>query len=112
MLVAVLVLKKEELLNAVSAVLIECGLFESTVLDGEGLENVAGQASELFRELRGLFGRELVYNRTFIIHVPERSMLDDFIELCKAEGIDFTKPNMGFLMAYPCEIFIGPEDPA
>ena len=110
MLVAVLVLKKEELLKTVSSILIECGLFESTVLDGEGLENVAGQASELFRELRGLFGRELVYNRTFIIHVPEKSMLEDFLELCRSEEIDFTKPNIGFIMAYPCEIFIGPED--
>ncbi|MFW5800895.1 MAG: hypothetical protein ACOCVC_02580 [Spirochaeta sp.] len=109
MYIATIVLKQEQLLKRISAILIECGLFDSTILDGEGIENVAGQTNPLFRELRGLFGQELVYNRTIIVHVPEREILDDFIALCKREKIDFAKPDVGFVMAHTCDLYYGPE---
>ncbi len=109
MYIAIIILKQEALLKRLSAILIECGLFDSTVLDGEGIENAAGQGDSLFRELRGLFGGELAYNRTFIVHVPEREMLDDFVDLCRREKIDFTQRDVGLVMAYPCEFFLGPE---
>ena len=103
----IVILKKEALTKKLVSILIECGLYDSTVLDGEAIENVATQTIPLFSELRGLFGEELVYNKTVIAHVPDRGTIDDFIALCAKDGIDFAHDDVGVVMAFPCAVFVG-----
>ncbi len=103
----IVILKKESLTKKLVSILIECGLYDSTVLDGEGIENVATQTIPLFSELRGLFGEELVYNKTVIAYVPDRETIDDFVALCAKDGLDFANDDVGVVMAFPCTVFVG-----
>ncbi len=109
MYIMITVLKDEPRIKKLISILLELGLFDSTVLDGEGIENVAALTMPVFSELRNLFGEESQYHKTVITHVPERSTVDQYVEICREEGIDFKNDETGFILVFPCEIYIGPE---
>ncbi len=102
----IIVLKREKLLKKLTSILLEFGMFESTVLDGEGIENLAAQTNPVFSSLRSLFSDEYVYNKTIITPVEDRETIDGFLSLCKKEGIDFQGDDIGSVMAFPCELVI------
>jgi|SRR5690554_879498 len=107
MYVMIIILKDESLVKKIFSLLIEFELFQSTVLDGESIENIAARKIPLFSDFNLLFGRESVYNRTIICYVPEGSTVDDFIKVCRKEGIDFQEQDIGCLMTFPCSLFLG-----
>lgn len=103
----IIILKDESLVKKIFSLLIEFELFESTVLDGESIENVAASKIPLFSDFNMLFGRESVYNRTIICHVPDGSTIEEFIKVCKKEDIDFQEQDIGCLMTIPCNLYLG-----
>jgi len=103
----IIILKDESLVKKIFSLLIEFELFQSTVLDGESIETIAARKIPLFSDFNLLFGRESVYNRTIICYVPDGSTVDDFVRVCRKEGIDFQKQDIGCLMTFPCSLFLG-----
>lgn len=103
----IIILKDESLLKKLLSLLIEFELYDSTVLDGESIENIAARNIPLFSDLNSLFGKESVYNRTILCYVPDDETAKSFIQVCKQEGIDFKKPDTGCIMTVPCSLFIG-----
>lgn len=103
-------LKKEDDLSVVAALLLELGLFNAAVLDGEGIENIGVQQEALFSSFENLFGKGSVYNRTLVVPVPDMEVVENFLALCKHEDIDFTVPDVGWVLSFPCDVFRGPED--
>lgn len=110
MYVMIIVLKNEKLLKKLVSALIEFELYDCTVLDGEGIENLAAQTVPLYSAVEGLFGKELVYNKTCLCYVPDFDIIQRFEKVCKKDGIDFTDKNTGMLMAFPCAYYLGPEE--
>lgn len=99
----VLILKDETLVKKVVAAFLELELVETTILDGEGVENLAARAIPLFEEAGSLFGQNLVYNRTLLAHVPERRQVDDLVALCRREGVNLEDPAVATLLLVPCQ---------
>ena len=102
----IIVLKKEALLKKLVSILVEFELYDASVLDGEGIENLAMQTNPVFSTLRGLFTETYVYNKTIITPVQSRKDLDSFLSVCSQEGIDFRETGIGSVMVIPCEEFI------
>jgi len=109
MYIMVIILKEETLIKKIFSLLIEFELYQSTVLDGESIENIALKKIPLFSDLNMLFGRESIYNRTIICYVPKGAVIEKFVKVCRKEGIDFLNDDIGCLMTFPCHLFLGKE---
>lgn len=109
MYVAVIILKDEVYAKTVVSTLIEMALFEATVLDGDGLEYIAGESMPILSEVSVLFGRDILFNKTIIVAVPDKETIFRLNAALKRDGIDFKQPEVGSLMAFPCPVYIGAE---
>lgn len=108
MYIMIVIIKNEKKLNKLISILIELGLYDSTILDGECIETGVVDTLPLFKELALLFSNEeFIYNKTIITQVPDKETLDAFVNICLEEDIDFTKPNIGSVMAFKCDLFVG-----
>jgi hypothetical protein len=105
--IAVIILRNEELTQTVVSRLIECGIFDATVLDGEGIEHYATETIPMFSSLKALFGERSTYTTTIIAAVESSELLLEFVELCRKAGVDFHDEAVGTVMAFPCDIHIG-----
>jgi hypothetical protein len=103
----IIILKDESLVKKILSLLLEFELYQSTVLDGESIENIAARKIPLFSDFNLLFGRESAYNRTIVCYVPDGSTVEEFIKVCKKEEIDFQKQDIGCLMTFKCNLFLG-----
>lgn len=103
----VIILKKESLLKKILSLMIELELYDTTVLDGESIENVAAKKIPIFSDLNTLFGHQTSYNRTILSYIPDGTTTENFIELCREEGIDFREPEIGCVMTIPCNLYLG-----
>lgn len=107
MLTMIVILRNEEQTRTVVSTMIECGIFEATILDGEGVEHFAAETIPVFSSLGALFGDRSTYNNTIIAAVEDRRTVAEFVSLCAKAGIDFSQPGVGSVMAVPCEFFVG-----
>lgn len=107
--VVIIILKSEAYAKPVVSTLVELELFDSSVLDGEGVENVATETAPILSEVTALFGQDILFNKTIITVVPTRDMVFTLNGALKRDGIDLTQPEVGTLMAFPCPIYIGAE---
>lgn len=105
--IVVIILKNESLLERIASIFIECELFDTTILDGEGVETIASETSEIFNEIQRFFGNTMNYHRTIISAVPDKESISELISLFKEENIDFTDGNTGIIMAFPCTFYLG-----
>jgi len=103
-------LQKEEDLQTVSSLLIELGLFSTAIVDGEGVENIGVTQDQLFASFQNLFGQGSAYNRTLITPVPDMDTVHMFLHLCEGQGLDFKKADIGWVLSFPCDFFVGAED--
>ncbi|TVQ98397.1 MAG: hypothetical protein EA403_14070 [Spirochaetaceae bacterium] len=111
MLTMFVVLRDEEQTRTVVSTMIECGIFEATILDGEGVEHYAAETIPVFSSLGSLFGDRSTYNNTIIAAVENRETVVEFVSLCAKTGIDFSQPGVGSVMAVACEFFAGERGP-
>lgn len=110
MRVLVVHLQKEEDLQTVASLLMELGLFNTAILDGEGIENIGVPQDQLFASFQNLFGQGSAYNRTLISPVPDMETIHSLIHLCDLQGLDFKKPDTGWILSFPCDLYVGTED--
>lgn len=103
----VVILKNERLFDRISSILLEVGLFDSSVLDGENIESLKDTAMPLFSSFKSLFGKDYSYNRTIIGPVYDNEAIFQFVKICEKEGIDFSNPETGCLFSLPCSIYTG-----
>jgi hypothetical protein len=112
MTLLIVILKDEALVRKVVGALVEMELFDSTVLDGEAIENLAMRTIPLFEDVGRWFGQNLGYNRTILAALRDRSEADTFVELCRRDGIDLADPAVASLVLLPCERYVPPaRDP-
>ncbi|MGM0461742.1 MAG: hypothetical protein ACQEQ4_04900 [Fibrobacterota bacterium] len=107
MQVMIILLENEDLLEKIAEIFMECGLFDTSIFDGEGVETVASQKSRIFNEMQRFFGNTMTYNRTIISAIPDEESYRIFTRLLAAENIDFNDGKTGFLMLLPCVHFMG-----
>lgn len=105
----ILTLKDERMTRKVVGAMLEIDAIDATVLDSEGLENLAVQTHPLFSEVGALFGQNLAYRRTILVQVPDRRTLRDLLRLCRRDGVDLADPEVASMWLLPCEPF--PPDP-
>ncbi|ERP30938.1 hypothetical protein [Chitinivibrio alkaliphilus] len=105
--ILIIILDKEELLEPLAEIFMECGLFNTSIFDGEGVETIASQNSPLFNEIQRFFGNTMTYNRTIISAIPDQESYENFKTLLTAQGIDFSGGDIGFLLLLPCIEFMG-----
>ncbi len=103
----VIILKHEQLLDQVTSILLEAGLYDASVLDGENIETLADASMPLLSSFKSLFGDEFSYNRTIICPVRYTEAIRDVLDIFNQEGIDFTDPETGVFFTLPCSIFTG-----
>lgn len=104
----IVILKNEALIRKVVGALVELELYDSSVLDGEAIENLAVRTIPLFEDVGGWFGQNLAYNRTLFVTLNERAEADAFVDLCRRDGIDLTDPEIASLLLLPCERYRAP----
>ncbi len=109
MRVLIIHLQKEEDLQTVAPLLMELGLFNTAILDGEGIENVGVPQDQLFASFKNLFGQGSAYNRTLVSPVPDMNCVQAFIHLCERQGLDFRNPDTGWVLSFPCDFYTGEE---
>ncbi len=109
MRVLIIHLEKEADLQIAAPLLMELGLFNTAILDGEGLENIGVPQDQLFSSFQNLFGQGSAYNRTLISPVPDLDCVKSFIHLCERQGLDFKDPNTGWVLSIPCDFYAGVE---
>ena len=112
MRVLIIHLEKEEDLQTAASLLMELGLFDTAIIDGEGIENIGVPQDQLFASFQNLFGQGSAYNRTLISPVPDLDMVQTFIHLCEVQGLDFKTPDTGWVLSFPCDFHVGAEDHA
>jgi len=110
MMLLIAILRDDHHVRTVVRVLVELGLFDSTVLDGEAIENLAVRSIPLFEDVGRWFGQTLDYNRTLLVAVRDRSEVDTLLELCRRDGLDLRDARVGTLLLVPCER-IAPTEP-
>lgn len=93
-----IILKNEKKLKKLVSIMIECGFYDSSVIDGEGIENLASTTAPIFSEIAIFFGQELVYNRVILAIAPDRESLLEFVKLCEKEKLDFNDEKTGKLI--------------
>ncbi len=105
-LVAIIQLKREEHLDTVSALLIELGVFEVSIVESEGVEQYA-QRMPVLNSMGSIFGGWMEHHRTIICRVPSEEKLEKLVEYAARDGIEFNSPDVGALFAMPCSYYIG-----
>ena len=109
MRVLIVHLEKEADLQIAAPLLMELGLFNTAILDGEGLENIGVPQDQLFSSFQNLFGQGSAYNRTLVSPVPDLDCVKSFIHLCERQGLDFKVPDTGWVVSFPCDFYAGVE---
>lgn len=99
----ILIIKDESKVKKIVQILIELSLYNTTVLDGEGIENLAFKSIPLYSEIGKYFGTELSFNKTIITSVENRDILDRFIGIAESENIDLRNNEVAEVMIIPCE---------
>ena len=109
MYLTIILFRDENKLKKLISIMLECGLYDSSVMDGEGIENLASTTAPIFSEITTFFGHELVYNRVIFTYVSDKSSLKEFVKLCKKEGIDFNNDSTGKLAAFKSDFDINEQ---
>lgn len=110
MRVLIIHLQKETDLQTAASLLMELGLFDTAIVDGEGIENVGVPQDQLFASFQNLFGQGDAYNRTLITPVPDMNMVHTFIHLCEVQGLDFKNADTGWIVSFPCDFYTGAQE--
>ncbi len=67
MMLLIAIVRDESLVQPLVRVLVEMELFDSAVLDGEAVENLAVRTIPLFEDVGRWFGQTLAYNRALFV---------------------------------------------
>jgi hypothetical protein len=102
MALMLIILKEETQIRKVVSTLLELEIVDATVLDGEGVENLAVRTIPLFAEIGSLFNQDLAYNRTILAYIPSPDLADEVIRLCRREGLDLADPAVACVLTLPC----------
>lgn len=102
-----IVLREEELIGKVAPLLLELGLFDATILDGEGAENAAAAEVPVFSSFRSIFGEGYRYNKTLLVPVSSEDDVQEFTTLCDTQGIHFKDGSAGYILVFPVSLAVG-----
>ncbi|GEM_PF-1626000 len=99
----VVILRDESRVETVVRALVELGMFDSTVLDGESVETLAVRTVPLFEAIGGWFGESRAYNRALIVALDDRREADAVVDLCRRDGLDLADPATACVLLLPAE---------
>jgi len=96
----IIVLNRVEHLERILSIMVEAGAEGATILESEGLGHFLAYEVPIFAGLRKLMGEKKSANKT-IIALVKKGFLDEFQQILKSEGIDFSKGNIGVMAVLP-----------
>ena len=105
-LIVIIQLKQEHHLDKISALLIELGVFDVSILESEGVEERA-QRMPVLSSMGSIFDSWSDHHRTVICRVPNEEKLEKLAQYAAGDGIDFSSPDVGALFAVPCTFYRG-----
>lgn len=98
-----LLLKDESRIRTLVGILIEMELFDSSVLDGEGIENLGVRSLPVLSEVAALFGQSLAYHRVLCISLDDKEQARTLVVQCRKDGLDLLNPETAMMRLIPCE---------
>ena len=110
MLIMMIILENEACLKKLVSLMLEFELYQSSVLDGESIENIAMENVPVFTGIRSIFGSNYVYHKVIVSLVPDQETYHHFLSICTREGIDFGAEGTGAIFAIPCLHHLGNQD--
>jgi hypothetical protein len=97
----VVFLNAREHLEKLVSLLVEVGVTEATILDGQAVGHFLAHEVPIFAGLRQLVGEKQQPTGTVLALLENDSVFDELERLMKSEGIDFTEPGTGVIMTLP-----------
>ncbi|MCF7870221.1 MAG: hypothetical protein K9L69_02435 [Candidatus Omnitrophica bacterium] len=105
----IIVLNKEEYLEKLLSLLVELEISGATMLDSESVGRFLAYQVPIFAGLQEIFGQSRVTSKTILAVVKDKDFMDNFKQLIKKEGIDFTQPDTGIIITVPVKDVITSE---
>ena len=96
----IIVLNRDDYLGKILSIMVEAGAEGATILESEGLGHFLAYEIPIFAGLRQLIGEKKAANKT-IIALVKKGFLDEFQQILKSEGIDFSQGNIGVIAVLP-----------
>lgn len=97
-------------LEKIVSLLVEVGVTEATITEGQALGQFLAFEIPIFAGLRQLVGEKRRHATTILAIVEGGEIVEDFVKLLKDEGIDFCEAGTGVLLSVPIRKAILPEE--
>ena len=101
MIMACIILNKEEYVDDLLSVMMELEITGATILDGVGMERVLANDVPIFAGLIQSMAGSRPYNKNIIALLKDKNTLTRLIGVLKEIGIDFKEPGVGGIFALP-----------
>jgi len=97
----IIFLYAREHLEKIASLLVEVGVTEATITEGQALGQFLAFEVPIFAGLRQLVGEKRRHATTILAVVEDEKKVDALIRLLRDEGIDFTQPGTGVILSLP-----------
>ena len=97
----VILLNAREHLEKIISLLVEIGVTEASIMEGQALGHFLAFEVPIFAGLRQLVGEKRQPTSTVLALLEDESVFVELEHLMKQEGIDFADPGTGVMMTLP-----------
>ncbi len=97
-------------LEKIASLLVEVGVTEATITEGQALGQFLAFEIPIFAGLRQLVGEKRRHATTILAVVESPDAIESFIKLLRDEGIDFGEAGVGVLLSVPLSKAILPQE--
>ncbi|MFH1645012.1 MAG: hypothetical protein ABIB11_01190 [Candidatus Omnitrophota bacterium] len=102
-------LNKEEYFEKIVSLLVEAGVEGATIVDAEAVGHFLAHEVPIFAGLRQLVGEAKTLSKVITALLEDDNSFSVFKKLLEEEEIDFTKPDVGYVITVPVSKAIKPE---
>ena len=103
----IIVLNKEEYEEDISSALVEVGITDATIVDGEGLGQVLAEGIPIFAGFKfGLEGSR-PYSKLILGITDDSNVIGELGVILKDSDIDFDEPGVGKIMTIKLDSYVG-----
>ncbi|MDX9754995.1 MAG: hypothetical protein RBU29_13610 [bacterium] len=112
MQVLFIILNREDYVDDVLAELLELEITGATVLEGVAMERVLAKDVPIFAGLLQTTRGSRSYNKNIIALIPDRSVVDQLVQILREMDIDFSDPAVGAMFTVPIDFVLPAPSPA
>lgn len=97
----VIVLNEEDLLDEVLSALVECEIPDAAIIDGVSMQEILVKDIPIFAGLLLSSKTSRFVTKVIISSIPNPDVARELNRVLKAENIDLTQPEIGYLFVLP-----------